>query len=486
MRFLRQSLMGLFLAALTVALLFYAGYTVSSAVQARMNEEPRKPPARERVFAVDVVSAEVETIAPELIAFGEIESRRSLELRAGTSGRVVTLDGAFVEGGDVVAGTVLMQVDTADAEAALARVQSDMLDAKAEARDAERGLELARDELAAAQEQLELRDRALKRQRDLESRRVGTAAAVETAELAVSAARQAVLSRRQALTQAQARIDQASTRVARTEIALAEAARGLDDTVIVAPFDGTLSDVSVIQGRLVSQNEKLGQLVDPTALDVAFRVSTTQYARILDAAGALIDAPVQVTLDVSGIDLAATGRLSRDAAVAGEGQTGRLIYARLDEAPAFKPGDFVTVRVQEPEMAGLVRLPSGAYGSDGAVLVISADNRLESLPVTLVRRQGDDVLVRGEGLAGRLVVSERTPLLGVGISVEPLQKGEAPIVPQAPEMVELTNERRAKLVAFIEGNTRMPQEAKARVLARLQEPKVPAQMIERIESRMGG
>jgi transposase-like protein len=53
-------------------------------------------------------------------------------------------------------------------------------------------------------------------------------------------------------------------------------------------------------------------------------------------------------------------------------------------------------------------------------------------------------------------------------------------------MVELSEERRAKLVAFIEGNKRMPKEAKQRVLARLAEPKVPAAMVARIEGRMGG
>ena len=53
-------------------------------------------------------------------------------------------------------------------------------------------------------------------------------------------------------------------------------------------------------------------------------------------------------------------------------------------------------------------------------------------------------------------------------------------------MLELTEERRAKLVAFVEGNKRMPDEMKARVLAQLAEPQVPAKVVERIESRMGG
>lgn len=45
MRFLRQSLVGLFLASLTLALLIYAGSTVFSAVQERMSRErPRHRP----------------------------------------------------------------------------------------------------------------------------------------------------------------------------------------------------------------------------------------------------------------------------------------------------------------------------------------------------------------------------------------------------------------------------------------------------------
>ncbi len=55
-----------------------------------------------------------------------------------------------------------------------------------------------------------------------------------------------------------------------------------------------------------------------------------------------------------------------------------------------------------------------------------------------------------------------------------------------PEMLELTDARRAKLIAFVESNQRMPSEAKARVLAQLAKDKVPARTVERIESRMGG
>ena len=148
-----------------------------------------------------------------------------------------------------------------------------------------------------------------------------------------------------------------------------------------------------------------------------------------------------------------------------------LVFAQIDAARGLKPGDFVTVSVEEPAIEQVVRLPATALDSSGTVLALSADERLEALPVRLERRQGDEVLVRGAELAGREVVAERSPLLGAGVKVRALREEGIP-APEAPALVELTPERRAKLVAFIEGNKMMPADVRERILGQLQEPQV--------------
>jgi biotin carboxyl carrier protein len=490
MRFLRHSLSGLFLVSVTLALIVWAGALVVGAVQARLSEEPRVPPARERVFAVNVVTAEPDTIRPVLTAFGEIRSRRTLELRASAAGEIVEISEDFENGGQVEAGQALLRVDPVNAEAALARAEADLADAEAEVRDAERAVGIARDTRAASEDQAALRDRAFRRQLDLQERGVGTAATVEDAELAAASARQAVLSARSAEANAEARVDQAATALARAELARDEARRDLEDTVLRASFAGILSDVTAVEGGLVSANEQLGQLVDPSALEVAFRLSTAQYARLLDDTGRLREAPVTVTLDVQGIALTAEGRISRDSAAVGEGQVGRLVFARLDEARGLIPGDFVTVTTEEPALENVVRLPATALDAAGTVLVVNSEERLEVLQVTLERRQGDDVLVRAEALDGQAVVRERTPLLGAGIKVRPIRPAEPSAAradePAAPAMVALEPERRARIRAYVEASERMPAEMKTRILSQLDQPEVPVQMVERIESRMGG
>ncbi|MEM9270285.1 MAG: hypothetical protein AAGA78_15280, partial [Pseudomonadota bacterium] len=55
-----------------------------------------------------------------------------------------------------------------------------------------------------------------------------------------------------------------------------------------------------------------------------------------------------------------------------------------------------------------------------------------------------------------------------------------------PQTVALEPERRARLIAAVEANTRMPKEAKERVLGRLAQDEVPLSLVERLEARMGG
>lgn len=486
MRFLRRSLVGVFLLAVTVGVLTYAGHIFVSAVQERLARETQSPPARERVFSVNVTTLTAEDITPVLTAYGEVRSRRTLDLRVKSSGTVVELADVFEEGGVVTAGQLLLRINPADAQAALDVAKADLSEAQSELRDAERTLELAADELTAAEQQSELRALASVRQQNLRSRGVGTDAAVETAELAASAARQAVLSSRRALASAETQAELTQTQLDRAQVALAEAERALADTELHAEFDGVLADVSLVQGGLVANNEQVARLVDPDDLEVSFRISTSQYANLLDPSGALIPAPVTATVDVFGTDLVAKGRIARESPAVAEGQTGRLLFARLQDAAGFRPGDFVTITVEEPQMQDVARVPAAALDARGTVLLIGEDDRLEQASVDVLRAQGDDVIIRAPVHYGREIVAERSPLLGAGIKVRPIrpQAGDAPAQQEA--MVVLTPERRARLIAFVEGNARMPSEAKARLLLQLEQDAVPAQTISRLESRFGG
>jgi hypothetical protein len=222
-------------------------------------------------------------------------------------------------------------------------------------------------------------------------------------------------------------------------------------------------------------------------LEVSVRVSTEQYLRLLDENGQLRDTNAEIALQVAGIEITSPGRVVRVSATVEQGQSGRRLFVALDAPRGFRPGDFVTVRLSEPPLQNVALLPASALTSSGNVLAIGADDRLEAVPVSIERRQGDQVIVRADALQGREIVREVGPVLGAGLLVRPLRLGaDGAVTAPEPEMVTLDPERRAALKARVEANTRMPAEVRDRMLAQLEQDQVPAQMVERIEAGGGG
>jgi hypothetical protein len=137
-------------------------------------------------------------------------------------------------------------------------------------------------------------------------------------------------------------------------------------------------------------------------------------------------------------------------------------------------------------LEGVADLPATAVDAAGRVLALTAEERLEDVAVEVLRRQGDRVIVAPGALVGRDVVAERSPLIGAGIKVRPVRPGVDQAAEAAPLMLELTEDRRAALIAAVEGNARMPDEAKARVIEQLRQDRVPADVVARIDARAGG
>ncbi len=484
MRFLTRSLVGLFLLALSAGLLLLAAGNVMRAIDARGDDNGRTRAAQEREFAVNVDTLTAQAVSPIIIAYGEVESARTLEIRPATSGQILEMSDGFQDGGSVTEGETLFVIDPADAQADLELAQNERAEARAELDEAVLALELANADVSAAEAQRDLRAAALTRQEDLLARGAGTSAATETAALSLSAAEQTLVNRRQALATAKARIDRARITLERREISVTAAERALADTRLTAPFSGLVSEVSSVRGRLVNANEKLGVLIDPDALEVAFRVSNAQFARLIDEAGTLRPVSVTATLALEDIPITVTGQVVRVGAEVGTGQTGRLIYAALNAGgtAALRPGDFLTVRITEPEIADVAVIPATAASNDGRILLIGEGDRLEEAEVTILRRQADSLII-GDAPFGREYATERLPQIGAGIKVRPVRPGAEMA---GPEMIRLDPERRARLIVAVEANTRMPAEARERVLNRLAEDEVPAETVARIEARMGG
>ncbi|MEX2517873.1 MAG: HlyD family efflux transporter periplasmic adaptor subunit [Paracoccaceae bacterium] len=488
MRFLTRSLIGLLLFTGAIAAVALGGWRVAEVMEAKTERGDDGGAVTERVFTVGTARIAQGEERPTINAYGEIRSWRTLELRADAAGRLVFLSDKFRDGEIVAAGDLLFRVDPEEYEAGVADAEAGLREAEADLAEAEQAVEVARQEERAAETQRSLRETGADRKRTLLKRGVSTTAEVEEADMMLAAAAQVVASRAQALIAAEIRIDRMAIRRDRAAIALEDARRALADTTYRAPFDGLVSGVTAVLGGLLAQNERLGELIDPRTLEAVFRVTNAQFARLLGPDGRLSRAPVSATLALDDIPLTAPGVIERAGSVIGEGQTGRLVYARLElgAAALLRPGDFVSVTVEEPALYDVARVPASAVTEAGEMLLIDGEDRLRPLMVEILRRQGDEMIIAGAP-EGALYVSMRAPQLGPGVRVRSLgePEPEADDGETSNDLVEIAPDRQRRLITFVEAEEPMTADARDRLLATLRSGKAPEAMLKRLEARMG-
>lgn len=485
MKFLMRGIVGLLLIAVMLGSVGFGAYRLFNAMTAEQTARGRAPV--ERSYSVNVSLLEPQTVQPVTTAYGEIESWRTLQLRASSDGRIVNIAKKFRDGAAVAAGDLLVRIDPADAEFAVLDAEAALSDAQAQKAEAEEAVVVAEQELVAARRQLELRKQALERQKQLKEKGYSTAVQVEAEQLSVAALEQALNNRLQSVITARKRIERMDLSVERAQIAVKNAQRVLAETSIEAPFDGYLDQVDAVLGRRVNPSDTLGVLIDPEALEVRFSLSTQQFSRFLDDAGALVDADVTAELELGDRTIEIKGHLDRVSAVVGEGEAGRAVFASLDvsQDAVLRPGDFVTVRLRERPLSDVAEIPATAATEDGRILIIDSDNRLTEVSVRILRRM-KDTLVVDEVPFGSSYVRERLPHLGPGLKVEPRGAPGATTEPLQNDnnLVSLEPSRRAELQKLVEASG-MPEDRKARLQAALKQPRVPKDLIERLEQRQG-
>jgi len=335
----------------------------------------------ERVWPVDVIEVWSQDEQPMLDLFGQVAAGTRTELRALVPGRVVEVGPALSEGARVSKGDFLLQIDPFD-------YQNDVAEQKALLAEAETRLNVVR--------------RDLSRIRELHAESNVSDQQLDDAGLAV---------KEQEATLEQRRIN------------LARARRALEDSRLVAPFNGVVNSVSADLGKQLSVNDKVVEIIDTSSLEVRFSLSKSQYGRIIESGEPLQGRPVEVTWEVGNGTLSFIAVVERVGAEIDPTTGGVDVYAVIepDENTLLRPGAFVWTRIPDRVYSNVYRAPESALYGD-QVFVVSKDNRLVAHPVKIHGYAGDDILFTSSGEPairdGSRVVTTQIREGGAGIKVE--------------------------------------------------------------------
>lgn len=220
-----------------------------------MKTEPAKVPEKPIGFLVETATVEPTDLTLSIESQGPLQPRRQIALVSEISGKVSSLSPVFTVGGLFKAGEVLVTLDPADYQVAVARAEAGLASAQAQM-----DLEQARSEQA---------------QKDWQS--FGKKG--QPSDLL--------------LNKPQLAGAEASVKAAAAD--LEKAKRDLAKTKIKAPFNGTVLSKTIDLGQYISMNGQLGSLAGTEVGEVRLPLSNEDIGKLNISSSSLQENPLPVT-----------------------------------------------------------------------------------------------------------------------------------------------------------------------------------------------
>jgi multidrug efflux pump subunit AcrA (membrane-fusion protein) len=374
--------------------------------------------AQEKAWPVSARLVEPADLSPELRLFGRVETANHAQLTAAVTATVQNVN--VSEGERVHKGQVLLILDDADEQLHYQQRLADTEQAAADLESTRAQLDNDQQVLSHMRELLEL-SRA-KRARHETLRQSNVMALEQLEDTRVQLARQAILTAQQQLKvdDHPQRLAAAQARLNRTQALLQEQELTLSRTIILSPFEGRISEITVAPGERVMEGQQLLSLYDTDALRVR---ATIPGSNVVDVKRALREgAPIYARIaSAEGVTQLRLKQLAGEVRRGSAGVDG--LFEIRSEKVFLELGRAVDMTIVLPVLEQVAAVPVRSIHGDDRVYTI-VDGRLQAIAVSnmgqRVNSAGElEILLRAPELqTATPILTTSLPRASSGLRVE--------------------------------------------------------------------
>jgi RND family efflux transporter MFP subunit len=429
---------------LAAAVLFIGGCRSGSANSSNTKAEPQ-------VIDVTTAAAIVKPIPTYFEATGNLASDATTDVAPAVSGKIVQVN--FDIGSYVTQGDVLVRLDDRDARIRLEQTQSQLQQAQSAVGQAQAQVEQALANVRQAQAQLGLNEnekfdiiqvaevRNAKANMDFaEAEYVRSAKLLETGDISRSIFDQKKTARDQARSQyqtalnsanqryaairtAQAQVEtaQAAAKAAQSAVGAAQAQvaaaqKGVNDTTVLAPISGYISDRVANVGQYISPNtpnSKIATILRTSVLRLRIDVPEQSLGKVATGQSISLQVSAYPDRNFAGTVVRMSPNVNATARTL-------TVEAEVPNSDGLlKPGQFATVRITQSKPEPAVMIPTAAVRTDGDVsrVFVVKDGAAREQLVQLGLLEGDMIQVKQGVVEGDMVATSNLNALSDGVLV---------------------------------------------------------------------
>lgn len=357
--------------------------------------ERQKPMLTEKIWQVEVITAQLQVISPGLTLYGRIESPE--QLKAAAPGGGIVKDVFVRNGARVSQGQQLVTMDRRDFEAELLQAEADLRDLDNQIAELKIRHQANLQSLETESDLLALDAAEVERLVKLKKQNLSADTALNSARSELGRQQLAVTSRELDVNSYPARLQILMARSDRARAQFAQARLAMSRSDVRAPFDAIVSEVAVSTGDRVSLGQLLISLFPVEALEIRAHLPINYIDSVQQAIadGVKLDASVANRDDLGRFPVV---RLAGEAEA-----TGIDVYFAIDSnVSQLRPGELLPLNLKLPAESDVYTVPYQAIYGNSRIYLVTED-RLQAIEVNSVGQTRDrsgqlQVLIRSDAI----------------------------------------------------------------------------------------
>ena len=372
----------------------------------------------EKIFNVSASNIILQDFEPLSFSYGLVYSSRNASLTFPMFGKIKYIAENFISGSFIKKDEVLVKIDDFDQKNQLRDLNIQLDQLNYQRREINDEILSDKTQLKELQEQLTLKKKLKNRVSNMVSNNASTENDLDNMILSVSNTKSMVLTREQNITRLNHKLDQLELSKNRILVSIQRNKKKISDTILTAPFDGSLRNVNIAFGENVQSGKSLGTLTDLNSLEVSFSVP----AEIFSNATSIIGKKARIvwqqgTKEVSSVFAV----ISRIEVNVNPQDGGGKLYAKLPGVKGslvqIPPGAYVKVEYPIGVLKNVISLPEEALYEGNFVYLIE-NGRAKKVNVNVIFKEPGRVYIRGILNSGDKVITSRLAALGDGVKVK--------------------------------------------------------------------
>lgn len=341
----------------------------------KLKKTPQRQRPPQQGILVDVVALEAKTHQVTVHATGTVQAEQEISLVPEVSGKVSWISPQLVSGGFFKKGETLLKIETSDFQLAIEKARAEIAQVQVA--------------LATEREQAKL---ALAEWDRIDIPDKGKPGPLVTREI---------------------QMQQQQANLAAAEANRQQALLNLQRTELKAPFNGRIHQEQVDLGQYLRAGTSIGDFVGTDRAEIHVPLPTTELAWLDIPSSAQKDGATAIIRLPDNNNTIWHGKLERSLGEIDPTSRMATVVVVVDDPyqlkhtlnqPTLPNGLFVEIELQGEKFTDIISIPRDALHADNLVWIADDDNRLNLRPVEILRREQQQILLKGGVEAGEKLV----------------------------------------------------------------------------------